>query len=215
VPDRLTKAAIVQAALDLLDEAGMDGLTLRALAARLGVQAPALYWHVPGKQALLDEMATQIWRRIGAVMSGQPADLPWRELMTAYAAAVRTGLLAHRDGAKAFSGTTLTDPDLVRRQEATFASLVRQGFTLPAAARGLLLLHDFTIGFCIEEQAVSQARASGDERYSLERRAEMIGADIAPLAVEAGWVIFGDRDTRFAEFIAMLLDAIGRLRAPG
>ena len=46
--------AIVQAALDLLDETGMDGLTVRALASRLGVQAPALYWHVPSKQALLD-----------------------------------------------------------------------------------------------------------------------------------------------------------------
>jgi TetR/AcrR family transcriptional regulator, tetracycline repressor protein len=45
----LTKAAIVQAALDLLDEAGTDGLTLRALASRLGVQAPALYWHVASK----------------------------------------------------------------------------------------------------------------------------------------------------------------------
>jgi TetR/AcrR family transcriptional regulator, tetracycline repressor protein len=215
VPAGLTKAAIVQAALDLLDEAGMDGLTVRALAARLGVQAPALYWHVAGKQALLDEMATQIWRRIGAVMSSLPADLPWREILTAYAATVRTELLAHRDGAKAFSGTTLTDPDLIRRQEITFDSLLRQGFTLPDAARGLLLLHDFTIGFCIEEQAVVQARASGDERYTPERRAEMIGADAAPLAVEAGWVIFADRDTRFAEFVAMLLGAIDRLRGPG
>jgi TetR/AcrR family transcriptional regulator, tetracycline repressor protein len=208
----LTKATIVQAALDLLDDAGMDGLTVRALAARLGVQAPALYWHVASKQALLDEMATSIWRRIGGVMSALPADLPWRELMTAYAGVVRTELLAHRDGAKAFSGTTLTDPDLVRRQEVTFTSLVRQGFTLANAARGLLLLHDFTIGFCIEEQAVIQAQAGGDDRYSLDRRAEMIGADAAPLAVEAGWVIFADRDTRFSEFVAVLLDAIDRLR---
>ena len=71
----------MQAALDLLDEAGMDGLTVRALASRLGVQAPALYWHVPSKQALLDEMATQIWRCIGDVMAGLPANLPWREVM--------------------------------------------------------------------------------------------------------------------------------------
>jgi len=209
----LTKAAIVEAALDLLDEAGMDGLTVRALAGRLGVQAPALYWHVPSKQALLDEMATQIWRRIGTVMADLPADLPWRDLMTTYAQTVRTELLAHRDGAKAFSGTTLTDPDLVRRQESTFASLTGQGFTLANATRGLLLLHDFTIGFCVEEQAVVQARASSDERYSLDRRAEMIGADVAPLAVEAGWVIFGEPDRRFGELLAVLLPAIDRLRS--
>jgi AcrR family transcriptional regulator len=209
----LTKAAIVQAALDLLDEAGMDGLTVRALAGRLGVQAPALYWHVPSKQALLDEMATQIWRRIATVMADLAADVPWRELMTTYAQTVRRELLAHRDGAKAFSGTTFTDPDLIRRQETTFDSLTRQGFTLANATRGLVLLHDFTIGFCVEEQAVVQARASGDDRYSLERRAEMIGADVAPMAVEAGWVIFGEPDSRFAELVDVLLAGIDQLRA--
>jgi TetR/AcrR family transcriptional regulator, tetracycline repressor protein len=214
MPAGLTKATIVQAALDLLDEAGMDGLTVRALAARLGVQAPALYWHVRSKQALLDEMATQIWRQIGDVMAGLPADLPWREVMRTYAATVRAALIGHRDGAKAFSGTTLTDPDVVRRQEVTFSRLVRQGFTLLNATRGLVLLHDFTIGFCVEEQAVSQAVAAGDERYSLGRRAEMIGEENAPLAVEAGAVIFGEPDTRFTELVELLLDTVARMRRP-
>ncbi len=215
MPAGLTKAVIVQAALDLLDEAGMDGLTVRALASRLGVQAPALYWHVRSKQALLDEMATQIWRQIGEVMAGLPDSLPWREVMRTYAATVRHALLGHRDGAKAFSGTTLTDPDVVRRQEVTFISLVRQGFTLPDAARGLVLLHDFTIGFCVEEQAVTQAVAAGDERYSVARRADLIGEKNAPLAVEAGSVIFGDPGTRFTELVELLLDSVARLRAPG
>jgi TetR/AcrR family transcriptional regulator, tetracycline repressor protein len=215
MPGGLTKAAIVQAALDLLDEAGMDGLTVRALASRLGVQAPALYWHVRSKQALLDEMATRIWRQIGDVMAGLPADLPWREVMATYAAAVRRELLGHRDGAKAFSGTTLTDPAVVRRQEITFGNLIRQGFTLENAVRGLLLLHDFTIGFCVEEQAVLQVTASGDDSYALARRAELIGPDTAPLAAQAGQVIFGDPDARFAELTALLLDAIARLRGGG
>jgi TetR/AcrR family transcriptional regulator, tetracycline repressor protein len=208
----LTKAAIVQAALDLLNEAGMDGLTVRALAARLGVQAPALYWHVRSKQALLDEMATRIWRDIGDVIAALPDDVPWRELMATYATAVRKGLLSHRDGAKAFSGTTLTDPDVVRRQERTFSNLTRQGFTLADAARGLMLVHNFTIGFCIEEQTVVQAVAAGDERYALERRAEIIGPDAAPLAVEAGQVVFGDPADRFAELIGLLLDTIAHMR---
>jgi TetR/AcrR family tetracycline transcriptional repressor len=208
----LTKTAIVQAAFDVLDEAGMDGLTVRALAARLGVKAPALYWHVASKQALLDEMATQVWRRVGDAMAALPADLPWRDLMRTYAATMRKELLAHRDGAKAFSGTTLTDPDVIRRQEVTFANLVRQGFTLPDAARGLLLLHYFTIGACVEEQATAQAIDSADDRYQPGRRAEMIGPD-APLAIEAGDVIFGDPDTRFAELTAMLLGAIARRRS--
>ena len=212
VASGLTKAAIVQAAFDLLDEAGMDGLTVRALAGRLGVRAPALYWHVASKHALLDEMATQVWRCVGDVMAALPEGLPWRELMNTYAATMRTQLLAHRDGAKAFTGTTLTDPDVVRRQEVTFGKLTRQGFTLPDAARGLLLLHYFTVGACVEEQAVIQAINAGDERYDLGRRAEMIGPD-APMAVEAGEVIFGDPDTRFAELSSLVLDTIATLRS--
>ena len=162
------------------------------------------------KQALLDEMATQIWRQIGEVMAGLPDSLPWPEVMRTYAATVRQALLGHRDGAKAFSGTTLTYLDVVRRQEVTFASLVRQGFTLPDAARGLVLLHDFTIGFCVEEQAVSQAVAACDERYSPGPRAELIGRQTAPLAVEAGPVIFGNPDTRFTELVELLLDSVAR-----
>ena len=212
VPGGLTKAAIVQAALDLLDETGMDGLTVRALASRLGVQAPALYWHVRNKQALLDEMATQIWRQVGDVMAGLPGDLPWREVMETYAATVRKELLGRRDGAKAFSGTMLTDPAVVRRQEVTFESLIRQGFALADAVRGLVLLHDFTIGFCVEEQAVLQVTASGDDSYSLARRAELIGPDTAPLAVEAGQVIFGDPDTRFTDLLGLLLETVARMR---
>ena len=210
VPGGLTKGAIVQAALDLLDETGMDGLTVRALAARLGVQAPALYWHVRNKQALLDEMATEIWRRIGDVMAGLPHDLPWREVMATYAVTVRSELLGHRDGAKAFSGTTLTDPDVIRGQEGTFENLVRQGFTIDDGTRGLVMIHYFTIGFCVEEQAVVQVTASGDDIYS--RRAELIGAEQAPLVVEAGDVLFGDADTRFADLLDLLLETIARLR---
>jgi hypothetical protein len=76
--------------------------------------------------------------------------------------------------------------------------------------RAYQLFYSFTIGFCIEEQAVAQA---GDDRYSLTRRAERVGAAAHPLAAEAGPVIFGDPDTRFAELVAILVGAVGRLRA--
>ena len=160
-------------------------------------------------------MATLIWRRIGDVMAGLPAGLPWREVMATYAAAVRKELLGHRDGAKAFSGTTLTDPAVIRRQEVTFANLIRQGFTLRDAVRGLVLLHDFTIGFCVEEQAVAQVTASGDDRYSADRRAELIGREAAPLAVAAGGVIFGDPDARFTDLTGLLLETVARMRPDG
>jgi TetR/AcrR family transcriptional regulator, tetracycline repressor protein len=82
------------------------------------------------------------------------------------------------------------------------------------AARGLVLLHDFAIGFCVEEQAVVQVTAAGGGAYAPGRRAELAGADAAPVAVAAGPVIFGDPDTRFADLVGLLLDTVARLRAP-
>jgi hypothetical protein len=57
--------------------------------------------------------------------------------------------------------------------------------------------------------------ASGDDRYSPGRRAELIGPDTASLALDAGQVIFGDPDVRFTDFVGLLLDTVARLRADG
>ncbi len=204
----LSKGAIVQAALDVLDELGMDGVTVRAVAGRLGVQAPALYWHVKDKQELLDEMGTEIWRRVSQEMFALDPNITWRERLTSYATIVRRTLLSHRDGAKAFSGTYLTDADILQRQESVFAQMTDAGFTLEDTVRAYSLLYSFTLGFCIEEQAV----ASGDDRYSPARRAARLDADRYPRVVESSHYIFTDPDARFADLVAVILESIERMR---
>ena len=57
VEPALNQRQIVQAALDLLDEVGFDGLTMRSLASKLGIQAASLYWHLRSKQELLSLLA--------------------------------------------------------------------------------------------------------------------------------------------------------------
>src|ERR1700760_3630975 len=56
----VTRERIVAVALELLDEGGLDGLTLRRLADRLGIRAPTLYWHVRNKRELLDLLAAGV-----------------------------------------------------------------------------------------------------------------------------------------------------------
>jgi len=211
----LTKAGIAAAALDALDETGLDGLTVRVVATRLGVQPPALYWHFGSKQDLIDEMATQIWRQVTTELRALPADISWDEGMTAFARITRQALLSRRDGAKMVSGTYLTDASLLREQEAALAAMLAQGFTVATATQAYQLLYSFIIGFCIEEQAVSQAAAAGDRRYSLASRAERVGAAKHPLVAQAGPEIFGDRDRRYAHLVAVIVDAAGRMRDPG
>jgi TetR/AcrR family transcriptional regulator, tetracycline repressor protein len=206
----LSKTAVVRAALDVLDDAGIDGVTVRAVAARLGVQAPALYWHVRDKRELLDEMATEIWRQVSAEVAALPADLPWDQVMAAFAAVTRRALLAHRDGAKVFSGTYLTDASALEAQEDRFARMVAEGFSVADATRAYSLLYSFTIGFCIEEQAAAQA---GDDRFSEASRAARIDERSHPVIAEGGPQIFGDPDARFADLVGLIITTAATLRA--
>lgn len=50
---RLDKSKVINSALELLNEVGIEGLTTRKLAQKLGVEQPTLYWHVKNKRALL------------------------------------------------------------------------------------------------------------------------------------------------------------------
>ena len=72
---KVNRDIIVQAALRLLDDTGLEDLTLRKLAQALDIQAPTLYWHFKSKDALIDEMATDalgrlLEQRIGQARAG-------------------------------------------------------------------------------------------------------------------------------------------------
>src|SRR6202041_1982392 len=95
---------IVNAALLVLDEVGMDKLTTRTLAARLGVAQPALYWHFKNKDELLDALSVEILRRYHAHRLPKPRQR-WDAFALANARSFRKALLAVRDGARIIAGT--------------------------------------------------------------------------------------------------------------
>jgi len=90
--ERLIAAAFAQ-----LEEEGLDGLSMRRLAGRIGVQAPALYWHIGDKAELLGLMAREIY---GAAYAGVPRAGHWREWLESFGRALRQAFAAHRDGAR-------------------------------------------------------------------------------------------------------------------
>lgn len=190
----ITRQRIVEAALDVLDEGGADAVTVRAVARRLGVQAPALYWHVRSKQELLDEMGTEIQRRVQRRFDAEPS-WHWRDGMLAYARILRREYLLHRDGARTFSGTRLTDPEVLRAQEPWLARWTTNGLTLADVVAAAELVTAFVVGFVIEEQERAQSAMADPARYAIEERDAAIG-DRTPLARAAGHVRETD-DARF------------------
>ncbi|MGC4106262.1 MAG: TetR family transcriptional regulator [Thermomicrobiales bacterium] len=90
-PSTLTPDAITDAALALACNGGLETVSIRKLAARLGVTPMAIYWHVPNKDALLDAMAGRLFD--AAIIPGDPS-VPWPErlriLLSSLLAVVRT-----------------------------------------------------------------------------------------------------------------------------
>ncbi|MFJ6619699.1 TetR/AcrR family transcriptional regulator C-terminal domain-containing protein [Kitasatospora sp. NPDC091335] len=203
---KLDRGQVVDAALNLLDEAGLDGLTLRAIAARLDVKAPALYWHFKDKQALLDEMATEMMRRMtGRAAQDGPAE-DWRETYLRTMRTLRAELLRHRDGAKVYSGSRFTDTGYAAGLDASLRLLTEAGFTPAAAARAWQTAYSYTIGYVIEEQAMGPNPFDGAEGYDVDARAERLAAH--PLAAESGRVMFQDFDEGFEQGLAAVLAGV-------
>ncbi|MGK4585867.1 TetR/AcrR family transcriptional regulator C-terminal domain-containing protein [Kitasatospora sp. HPMI-4] len=203
---KLDRRLVVDTALRLLNDVGLDGLTLRAIAAELDVKAPALYWHFKDKQALLDEMATEMMRRMTADPAHIPAAGEWRQTYLATMRGLRTELLRYRDGAKVYSGARFTDTSYAAGLEASLRLLTEAGFTPRAAARAWYTGYSYTIGYTIEEQAMGPNPFAGDDGYDLDARAQRLAAH--PLAAEAGRVMFHDFDQGYEQGLAAVLAGI-------
>lgn len=93
----LDTARLISAAFQQIEEDGLDGLSMRRLATRLGVQAPALYWHVGDKAELLGLMARDIYAPAYRVA---PDAGDWRSWLLAFGRALRAAFSGHRDGAR-------------------------------------------------------------------------------------------------------------------
>lgn len=138
---KIQRDQVINAALALLDEVGLEAITTRKLAQKLGVESATLYWHFRNKASLLEEMAATVlastirFRWLKTRPSGQTG---WQ-----ITRAVSAARFAHRDGALLHAGTT---PARVGGE--TFypkvAYLMRAGFSEAEAAMILLTISEYT-----------------------------------------------------------------------
>ncbi|WP_405464502.1 TetR/AcrR family transcriptional regulator [Streptomyces jietaisiensis] len=201
----LDRARVADTALRLLNEVGLEGLTLRAIARELDVKAPALYWHFKDKQALLDEMATEMYRRMIAGIPLDPGET-WRERLLKTNRGLRAALLAYRDGARVFSGSRFIGAAHAEQMEDTLRVFKEAGFTLAQAVRATQTLYLYTIGYVTEEQGVQPMADERREGYDVEERARLLAE--YPLSAAAGREIFEDFDRHFEEGLGLLLAGV-------
>lgn len=147
---KVNREIVVSEALDLLDEVGLDTVSTRRLAKRLGVEQPSLYWYFRTKKNLLTAMAEAAMAPHAAAPLPTPDD-DWRDWFLENTRSFRRTLLMRRDGARLHAGSSpANDLDRIRRK---MDFLVSSGVPERDAQMAMLAAGRFTVGSVLEEQA--------------------------------------------------------------
>ncbi len=141
----LTREAVVAAAVSIADGDGLDALSMRGLAGRLGVEAMSLYHHVPGKAALLDAMVDHV---VGEFHTPAPAG-PWRSELRARSVSARESLLSHPWAVGLLGSRPAPGPTARGHHDAVVACVRGAGFSLAATGHALALLDAQVYGFMV------------------------------------------------------------------
>ena len=171
--ERIHRGKVIQDALDILDEEGIDGLTMRALAKRLKIQAPSLYWHFANKQDLIDALADALMEPVARKLD---ARANWQSVLTNLAHEIREALLARRDGGRVFAGTYPALGNILRVGEALMSCLRGAGASAKFAAWGAFSASYFITGFVMEEQAFDQTTSHKTVDLGARRKAILLFA---------------------------------------
>lgn len=149
----LQREDVVRAALRLLDEVGLDGLTMRRLATYLNIQGPSLYWHFTNKQELLNCMAEVMVTDAFANLRPPEAHQDWTSWLAEYARLLRRMSLAHRDGARTLAEADLTLGPFNSAVDLAAQVLDDAGFEAQTALASVFTILNYVLGGTFELQA--------------------------------------------------------------
>ena len=146
---QIDRPAILDAAMRLADEHGLEAVTMHAVAQRLSVTPMALYRHVDGKQALLDGLV----ERLLTSYPLPPAGIPWPARLTAMAEAVRSTAMRHPAVFPLLLTRPAVTPAARTVRDFVQAALREAGLAEAAAARAERLISTAVLGFAASEAA--------------------------------------------------------------
>jgi AcrR family transcriptional regulator len=209
---QLTRERVVEEALTVIAHDGANALTMRRLAARLGVVPGALYNHVRNKQQLHDLLLDGVLAEVDLDLD--PA-LGWTEQLKLLAHRLRRVLEAHPGVAGILKTRDPLGPNSLALAEALLGPLQTAGFGDREAGLAFFLLLDYTIGFAVSPPtSVNEQRVRDPAtRTQLHQFFRSLPPDRFPALVALGEHIWVDnRDERFTAALQVLVDGLEHAR---
>ena len=177
-PVNLSRARVCAEALALVDDEGLEALTMRRLGARLGCEAMSLYRHVKDKADLLDALHAAV---LGDLQPEERADVrvssrepEWRALLGGLASALRSSLLRHPNVLPLFTTRPVSAPEAVATVARVQGALLGAHYTAAEADRAILVVGMFTVGHALFEKS---AHLDSTFRFGLDALLDGIERD--------------------------------------
>ncbi|HET7171632.1 MAG TPA: TetR/AcrR family transcriptional regulator C-terminal domain-containing protein [Gaiellales bacterium] len=146
----LTRDRVLATAVQLADEDGLDGLSMRKLAKRLGVEAMSLYNHIPGKERLLDGMVDLVFDEIEAPSTGGP----WKDELRNRAHSTRAALRRHPWAVGLMEARPNPGDSNRRLHEAALACLRNAGFSVEESIHAYSVQDAYIYGYALQERTL-------------------------------------------------------------
>lgn len=220
----LSRERVLHGAVKLADREGFDALTMRNLAAELGVEAMSLYYHVANKEELLDGLVDNIATEINESVRGLEAPAGadgWKDAVRERILTAREVMLRHRWAPGVFESRTNMSPQVVFYYDGLLGLLRAGGFSYDIAHHAMHALGSRALGFT-QELFDPTDQPEGDEAanemleqmasqlpYLVEMMTEIVHDDPDSTL---GWC---DDQTEFEFGLDLILDGLDGMRDTG
>jgi AcrR family transcriptional regulator len=201
---------VLEAAVALADEIGLEAFSMRGLAQELGVVPMALYKHVANKEELLDGMVDIVFSEMESPSGGED----WKFALRRRAISAREALKRH-SWAIGLMESRHPGPANLRHHNATMGCLRDAGFCFEIAVHAYSVQDAYIYGFALQEKDLG-FQTPGSAGEAAQRRAERIGAlddypylaEVVTRLPETGY----DNAREFEWGLDLILDGLDRLR---
>jgi AcrR family transcriptional regulator len=205
----LHRDRVIDAAVRLVDRDGPEELSMRKLAAELGVEAMSLYNHVPNKAAVLDGVAEAVLAKIDLRAGARGG---WEDRIRAMARAFRTVALAHPRSFPLVLTRQLGSVTGLRPIEASLQVMHAAGFDRATSVHALRAFVAFQTGSLLRELGASPSLSGLSPEGVTARREELARSDFPAVAAAAAELAACRHDAEYDFGIELLLSALRQMR---